>query len=87
MKFSLKEPNDGVTSRAKRNYPQHYAISDNVFLVQQDTIANNVAIAAGIKGENRIQEASGIVFKLNGIYSGFASRSLWDWLRNAEEKS
>ena len=53
--------------------------------MQTRELTQEVAVRAGIKGEDRIEDASGVVFRLNGAYAGFAARSLWEWLGQAEE--
>ena len=84
--IALNEANPDIVERIERKYPDHYRITDTSFLVADDTIAEKVAMAVGIKGDDRIENARGVVFKLNGAYSGYSSRSLWDWLTFAEEK-
>lgn len=82
----LREANDEVKQRIKEVYPDYYEFNDNFFLVQSDTIAENVAVSVGIKGEKRIEEASGVVVRWSWSYSGHTARSLWDWLEEAEKK-
>jgi hypothetical protein len=60
-----------------------YRVNATTFLVRTKGLAEDVAVAAGIKGEDRF--ASGVVFKLNRSYAGFAARSLWEWLQGDEE--
>ena len=82
----LRETNDEVTKRIREKYPTAYEMTETCFLVQSNFIAENVAVSVGIKGEDRIEEASGVVFRLNGSYAGFTARSLWDWLEQAGER-
>ncbi len=56
------------------------------FLVSTDVIAETIAINVGIKGDDRIEDANGVVFRLKASYSGYAARSLWDWLAQAEKR-
>lgn len=60
--------------------------TDTFFLVVGNVydVSENVAVAAGIKGEQR--RTSGVVFRLNGSYSGFTKRTLWEWLNDAAEE-
>lgn len=76
----LSEANAEVSERIAVQYPQHYALNNTFFLVRSDKITEKVAIDVGIKGDARIEDALGVVFKLNGTYAGYASRALWDWL-------
>ena len=82
----LSRPNDVVASRIQETYPDNYEITQTCCLVQSKDITQKIAVTVGIKGENRIDNATGAVFRLNGAYSGFASRALWEWLDQAEEQ-
>lgn len=53
-------------------------VPDTVYLVRSDQLSADVAERAGIKSDDRVSR--GAVFKLNHAYSGFTSRSLWEWL-------
>lgn len=83
----LRESNSEVTERLKEAYPGFYKLNETFFLVEGSSLAETVAESVGIKGDDRIESASGVVFRLNNIaYSGFTVRSLWDWLQMTEEK-
>ncbi len=82
----LNEPNAEVERRLNDSYPGHFRFSDTFYLVQTDDIADSIANGVGIKGDNRIEPARGVVFKLNRSYAGFTTRALWDWLSQAEER-
>ena len=77
----LKEPDSDVISQIKDKYPDYYKLSEATFLVSSDKISRAIAENIGI-GENSV---SGVVFKLNNAYSGFFSRSLWEWLKQSED--
>ena len=80
----LNEENSGVVDRLKEAYPDHYRMAETFFLVASDTIAEEIAITVGIKGDNRVESARGVVFKLNDAYAGYTGRALWEWLRKIE---
>lgn len=80
----LHEVNPEVTQRIESEYPNNFKYNDTFYLVESDSIATTVALNIGLKGDNRIEEASGVVFKLNSAYSGYTKRSLWDWLSSVE---
>lgn len=84
----LNEENSEVAERIEKLFPDFYQLNDTVFLVQKDGIipAEKVAVSIKIKGEDRIEDAHGVVFRLNKAYSGYSACSLWDWLGQAEEK-
>lgn len=77
---------DQIAERIESAFPStdHHRLSDNLYLVRGDTIADKVARAIGIKGKEPIENATGVVFKLNAAYAGFASRAIWEWLALAE---
>ena len=81
----LSRPNDEVVSRIQEAYRDNYEITQTCYLVQSKDITQKIATTVGIKGNDRIDDASGAVFKLNGAYSGYAPRALWEWLDQAEE--
>lgn len=83
----LKQSNHEVSKRIQDVYPDSYPLTDTFFLVQSKGIAKTVAISIGIKGDDKIESASGAVFKLNHSYSGYTDRALWDWLEQAQEHS
>lgn len=76
------DANTDAAGRLRNAYPSHYGLSDQNFLVRTSDLAETVAQTVGIKGSDRI--VSGVVFKLNSIYSGYTSRTLWDWLSESE---
>lgn len=83
----LEKENSDVAGRIGTEYPKCYPINDKCFLVRTDDLSSVVATKAGISGvEGATAEgASGVVLKLNGAHSGFASSSLWEWLAIREE--
>ena len=76
----LTDDSDEVVARIKKHYPKCFEVNEGCYLVRCDDLTQDVAIAVGIKGDDRAEDAGGVVVKLNGAYSGFASRSLWEWL-------
>ena len=80
----LNEANQKAAERIAKSYPTHYRFSDTVFLVSDDALAETVSASVGIKGDDRIDEAGGVVFRLNGAYAGYTKRVLWEWLSEAE---
>lgn len=82
----LDAPEPEVEGRLKQHYDNVFKHTDTFFLVVGNVydVSENVAVAAGIKGEQR--RASGVVFRLNGSYSGFTKRTLWEWLNDAAEE-
>lgn len=80
----LNEANQKAAERIAESYPAYYRFSDTVFLVSDDALAETVSASVGIKGDDRIDEAGGVVFRLNGAYAGYTKRVLWEWLSEAE---
>ena len=82
---ALDQPEPMVEERLKEHYASVFKHTDSLYLVVGDVndVAENIAIAAGIKGERR--RFSGVVFRLNGSYSGYTKRTLWEWLKDVTE--
>ena len=79
----LDEPNPVAIQRLTEAYPGNtYEVSNTSVLVRAEGLAEAVAKAAGIKGDDRT--VTGVVFALNRAYAGYSSRALWAWLAEAE---
>ncbi|MCY4381666.1 MAG: hypothetical protein OXE44_00755 [Nitrospinae bacterium] len=86
--IALTTPNQSVENLIERNLKGFYRYNDTLYFVHTDGIAENLAVLVGLKGENRIPDSSGFVLKMDGYtYSGYTSRSLWDWFREVEKMS
>ncbi len=71
--------------RMHESYPTNFQYTDLLFLVQDDNISEVVAKTLGIKVDDDAERlASGVVFRLEGAYSGYTTRALWDWLSITE---
>lgn len=83
----LIEPNADVEQRIINTYPKpgHFKLTDTFYLVRNSHLSEDIAVAAGLKGDERIEQATGVVFRLNRAYAGYASPLLWEWLVDAEE--
>ncbi len=83
----LTERNHKVAARIEAEFEDAFEYTDTCWLVRckARTLSQDVAVAAGIKGENRVLEASGVVFRLGTGYSGYTNRALWEWLDSNEE--
>ncbi len=72
--------------RINGSYPKCYQYTDQFFIVQDDNIPEVIAQTVGIKVEEDTDRlATGVVFRLEGAYSGYTGRALWDWLSIAGE--
>ena len=86
--IALDSPNQEVDSLVSINCPGFFKYSPTLYLVVADGLAETVAINVGIKGEERVSDALGFVIKLEEFsYSGYTSRSLWEWLREADKQT
>ena len=86
----LYQPNSEVEERITTLYPRHFKYTDGVFLIAVDSsvLSRKIATELGIGGQSkRIEDASGAVFKLNSSYSGYTTRSLWEWLSSVFEET
>ena len=80
----LKEPNQQVLDRVDAEYPDSFNLSPTFSVVRSSDLTESVAVKVGIKGENKAQDVNGAVFLLQGAYSGYTTRSLWEWLERHE---
>lgn len=66
-----------------------YHVDENTFVVTHEGLTRDVAKQAGIfKDEDGTPgSTAGVVFKLNGSYTGFSRPSLWEWLEEAGKDS
>lgn len=73
-------------SRIRENYGEsdHYKMSDRVYMVRADDLAQNVANKLGLDGST--PGATGVVWKLNAAYGGIEKRELWEWLELAQQR-
>ncbi len=70
----------------KDTHPKAYRLTDTVALVAADALSGQVAKDAGLSRDEPDEEARGVVFKLNGSYTGYSRQTLWEWLEEAEEE-
>ena len=54
-------------------------LSSTAYLVRSDSLTEEIAQQAGIKGPDR--DVSGVVLGLEGTYAGFQQQIVWEWLR------
>ena len=77
-----------LRERIEQFYPEpnSFEFSGNIFFVQDKNIPQTIAERLGIRvEEDNLRTNNGAVFKLDGSYSGFTSRALWDWLSLMED--
>ena len=72
-----------VEERLKGSVSSLYRLSPDVFVVAADLLSSELAAVAGIKGEERLSDATGVVFRIDG-YSGFTNRAMWEWMERVE---
>ena len=82
---ALDSPEPAVEGRLKKQYTKVFKHTDTLILVVggANDVSEDVAVVAGIKGEQR--QVGGVVFRLNGSYSGYTKRTLWEWLKDATD--
>ncbi len=76
----LQQEDAQVAAQVKEHYSFNYEVNEKCFLVRTEDISEKVANTVGIKGDKQIPGATGVVFKLNGSYAGYASSGIWEWL-------
>ena len=72
------EESDENGRRVAEFYPGAYEHHPKIFFVRSDEVSEAVASRLRIKGENR--DTNGAVFRISSAYSGYTSKSLWEWL-------
>ena len=80
----LLDGKDKGASLLQEAHPKALRLADNVFLVADDVLTGTVADAASLTREKADEGVRGVVFRLNGSYTGYARQSLWEWLADAE---
>ncbi len=84
----LQEANTHVHLNIQEKFQDFYRYTDTFYLVLSDALADEVAQQAGIKGDGRVDNASGFVIRLNKFsYAGHTLRTLWEWLEELEQTS
>ena len=82
----LAEGQDAGAERLRKMYPTAYELAGNVFFIAEDeALTGTVAKALGLTKEDAESGIRGAVFRLNGSYTGFTRRTLWEWLEKAED--
>lgn len=79
---------EGVSENINNHYPINFEFSSTVFFVSapDSTIPEDIAKKIGIKSlEGEGGAVLGAVFGLDGSYSGFTTRALWDWLARVQK--
>lgn len=78
----LDTPNAMFFDTLKSKFPDAYAYSPTFFLVRPTLpmLAKDVAATAGLKTGKDDPKPSGVVYKLNAGYWGYANKTLWEWL-------
>ena len=76
-----------VSERIEQTYPlNHYKINSITYVISSNEISDKIAHNIGLKGDNRIETSSGVVFRLNGAYAGYSYKPLWEWLEQNSQK-
>ena len=82
----LREPNQEIKTIIKENFSdRHYELAENSFLISSPGGVQEISMEIGL-GDPSNDEAQGIVFKLNGSYSGRYYSAVWRWLYEAEKQ-
>ena len=72
----------------KKKYPKtSFSLTPNTFVVVADTLSQDIAQDVGLTEDAESLGVRGAVFKLNGSYTGYANRAIWEWLEKAESGS
>ena len=80
----FKESSPQAQQRVQKAYPDCFQLSPTFTVVTTKDVSETVANRAGIQGDDRVEDVSGVVFKLQKTYSGYTTRTLWEWLEQHE---
>ena len=83
----LNEPNQTFSESLKLRFPDSYKYSPTFFLVRPalPMLSKDVAKTAALKAQGYDNRPSGVVYKLNAGYWGYASKTLWEWLDASDD--
>ena len=76
---------DQVHDRLRAADYKVHELSKGSFLVGSNDLAEEIAVAAGIKGDDQIDGATGVVARVED-YVGFTQRAVWSWIREIEQE-
>jgi len=82
----LRQPNRAVEERIQDAFPKHrFELSSTVhFVAAEGAITADIARKVGLKGGDRITNASGLVLRVTA-YSGWTDSALWEWFSDVSE--
>ena len=78
------DPEVRAEIEARFPLPAHHKLADNLYLVRTELLTSTVAERLRIRGAEKANRATGVVFKLNAAYAGYANRAIWEWLKQGE---
>lgn len=76
------ENNENITKLIKSHYEDHLFIHDGYCLIKANVTSGSISEKLGIWNSETKKSAWGVVFKLNGSYSGYADGDIWEWIDN-----
>ena len=90
----LTDEQDKGGAKITENYRESevYRLAEDTYIVAHDGLSRDVAKSVGIFSDTDEDgtepgEVSGVVLKLNGSYTGYASQDIWEWLDAAEKET
>ena len=78
-----KQDAETLQADIEESYPDNFALAQRgAFLIDADATASDVAEELGFhKDDDKPAARTGVVFSINGQYSGYSYKKLWSWLR------
>jgi hypothetical protein len=74
---SLENPTDALDEAVQNKYPKHFKVRNGHWVLVADGTAQTISDSLGIRGGGL-----GLVVVYNFVgYYGYATTSLWEWLR------
>ena len=76
----LEEPDEGIRKAIENSDMWRYRLNDRSFLIESTKDSKAIVEDIGLGSEP--DATAGVIFRLNGSYSGFYYNSLWETLRS-----
>ena len=85
----LDAEDEQIEERIEQHFPadDYLKLSPMSYLLYTDKTAADVTGSLGIGSTGSNEETGGVVFSLNGSYSGFFRNQLWKWVDRKRDQA
>ena len=81
-----EDPPPGLLEKASKSFQSVYPLSSNTWIIRANADSTDMLSDFLGMDVSTHPRTIGMVFKLNGSYSGYHYERLWDWLEEARER-